>query len=48
MKTMINITIIISILFAFLLIMIRETMILNSKINQLNGVELNKMEQVNQ
>jgi len=48
MKTMINITIIISILFAFFLIMIRETMILNSKINQLNGVELNKMEQVNQ
>ena len=48
MKTIINTTIIISILFAFLLIIIRENRILNSKMNQLNGGEPNKIEQINQ
>jgi len=48
MKMIINTTIIISILFAFLLIIIRENRILNSKINQLNGVGPNKIEQINQ
>ena len=48
MKIIISTTIITSILFALLLIIIRENSILNSKIIQLNSAEPNKVEQVNQ
>jgi len=48
MKTIINTTIIISILFAFLLILIRENRILNSKMSQLNEGEPHKIERINQ
>ena len=47
MKTIINTTIVISILVAILLIMRRENEMLNSKIINLNGVEATRVEILN-